>query len=270
MPHDRGNRTPARDFDISSARQSHGDSRGMQIDRRIFLGGLSAALVAPIGARAESVTDSAGRAVPVPAKVTRVFPAGPPAAITLYTVAPDLLLGWPRANRADEREFLDREDRRTTGGRPHHRPRQYRQSRSGAGAQARPDPRHRHRQQHLHLARRPRAAADRHSLCAARRPLRRHRRHLPHHRRTDRTPRRRRSRGALCRRNHQDDHRPPAAAREAAARLLRARAARARDRARRLDQRGDDRTARRAMSRAARAAASPPCRSRTCWCGIRR
>jgi iron complex transport system substrate-binding protein len=36
----------------------------------------------------------------------RVFPAGPPAAIALYTVAPDLLIGWPRANRADEREFL--------------------------------------------------------------------------------------------------------------------------------------------------------------------
>ena len=55
------------------------------------------------------MTDSAGRAVPVPAKVTRVFPAGPPAAITLYTVAPELLIGWPRANRADEREFLHRE-----------------------------------------------------------------------------------------------------------------------------------------------------------------
>src|SRR5262249_33915444 len=36
----------------------------------------------------------------------RVFPAGPPAAIMLYTLAPELLLGWPRANRADEREFL--------------------------------------------------------------------------------------------------------------------------------------------------------------------
>ena len=87
----------------------------MQIDRRIFLGGLSAALLAPDRARAESVTDSAGRAVPVPAQVTRVFPAGPPAAITLYTVAPDLLIGWPRANRADEREFLD--PRRSARGR---------------------------------------------------------------------------------------------------------------------------------------------------------
>src|SRR5262245_8213111 len=81
----------------------------MHINRRIFLGALSAAALAPRGARAQSVTDSAGRVVPVPKRVTRVFPAGPPAAITLYTIAPDLLLGWPRANRADEREFLDPE-----------------------------------------------------------------------------------------------------------------------------------------------------------------
>jgi iron complex transport system substrate-binding protein len=53
-----------------------------------------------------SVTDSAGRAVAVPSNVARVFPAGPPAAIALYTLAPDLLLGWPRANRPEEREFL--------------------------------------------------------------------------------------------------------------------------------------------------------------------
>src|SRR5262245_8486570 len=78
----------------------------MEIDRRTVLAGLSAALFAPATARAQSVTDSAGRAVPIPAKVTRAFPAGPPAAITLYTVAPDLLLGWPRANRPDELEFL--------------------------------------------------------------------------------------------------------------------------------------------------------------------
>jgi iron complex transport system substrate-binding protein len=44
--------------------------------------------------------------VPVPARVTRVFPSGPPAAILLYTLAPDLLIGWPRANRPAEREFL--------------------------------------------------------------------------------------------------------------------------------------------------------------------
>src|SRR5262245_65053584 len=79
----------------------------MHIDRRALVAGLSASLLARGGARAATIADAAGRAVPVPAKVTRVFPAGPPAAITLYTMAPDLLLGWPRANRADELEFLD-------------------------------------------------------------------------------------------------------------------------------------------------------------------
>ncbi|HEY6510973.1 MAG TPA: iron ABC transporter substrate-binding protein [Burkholderiaceae bacterium] len=53
-----------------------------------------------------TVTDGAGRSVAVPRKVERVFPAGPPAAIQIYTLAPDLLLGWPRANRQEELEFL--------------------------------------------------------------------------------------------------------------------------------------------------------------------
>src|SRR5262245_53352788 len=78
----------------------------MRLDRRALLLGASAALLGPRRARAATVTDAAGRAVPVPERVARVFPAGPPAAILLYTLAPDLLLGWPRANRAEEREFL--------------------------------------------------------------------------------------------------------------------------------------------------------------------
>src|SRR5229473_8612454 len=78
----------------------------MSLDRRTFTAGLSAAVLAPRRARAATVTDSAGRTVPVPAQVQRVFPAGPPAAIFLYTIAPELVLGWPRANRPEEREFL--------------------------------------------------------------------------------------------------------------------------------------------------------------------
>jgi iron complex transport system substrate-binding protein len=78
----------------------------MNIDRRLLLSGLSSVLLAPRRARAETVTDGAGRTVPVPTRVERVFPAGPPAAIFLYTLAPELLLGWPRANRPEEREFL--------------------------------------------------------------------------------------------------------------------------------------------------------------------
>jgi iron complex transport system substrate-binding protein len=52
------------------------------------------------------LTDHAGREVVIPGRVARVFPAGPPAAILLYTLAPDLLIGWPRANQPHEREFL--------------------------------------------------------------------------------------------------------------------------------------------------------------------
>src|SRR5882757_968193 len=83
----------------------------MPLDRRALVAGLSTSLVAPhMGlaqpARVRNVTDAAGRAVPVPARVERIFPAGPPAAIALYTVAPDLLLGWARATTATEREFL--------------------------------------------------------------------------------------------------------------------------------------------------------------------
>jgi iron complex transport system substrate-binding protein len=59
------------------------------IDRRTVTAGLLAALATP-GHAAGTVTDSAGRAIKIPDRVTRVFPAGPPAAITLYTVAPDL------------------------------------------------------------------------------------------------------------------------------------------------------------------------------------
>ena len=78
----------------------------MKFDRRQVLAGLSVALVAPRPANAATIADGAGRAVVVPEKVTRVFPAGPPAAILLYTLAPDLLLGWPRAHVGPELEFL--------------------------------------------------------------------------------------------------------------------------------------------------------------------
>ena len=77
------------------------------IDRRALLAGLSAAaLIGPRRAFAATVKDAAGRAVPIPAKVARVFPAGPPAAILLYTLAPDLLIGWPRANRPEECAYM--------------------------------------------------------------------------------------------------------------------------------------------------------------------
>jgi iron complex transport system substrate-binding protein len=76
------------------------------IDRRTLIAGLAAALVAPRRGFAAAISDAAGRAVPIPARVTRVFPAGPPAAILLYTLAPELLIGWPRANRPEECAYM--------------------------------------------------------------------------------------------------------------------------------------------------------------------
>lgn len=89
--------------------------------RRAFLAALAAAATLPaLGGRspaaehlrspaAEHVLDGAERPVAVPARVGRVLPAGPPAAILLYALAPDLLIGWPRANGPAERAFLDPE-----------------------------------------------------------------------------------------------------------------------------------------------------------------
>jgi len=76
------------------------------LTRRAFFITTSAALLAPRLARAATVTDDAGRPVTVPANVKRVFAAGSPAAILLYTLAPDLLLGWPHANQPETCAFL--------------------------------------------------------------------------------------------------------------------------------------------------------------------
>jgi iron complex transport system substrate-binding protein len=62
--------------------------------RRALLAG--AGVLAARPARAERlVADATGRRIAVPDRVARVFPAGPPAAILLYTLAPELLAGWP-------------------------------------------------------------------------------------------------------------------------------------------------------------------------------
>lgn len=65
-------------------------------------------LLAARPARAERrVRDATGREVAVPDRVSRVLPAGSPAAILLYTAAPDALIGWPaRPPRPHEAAFL--------------------------------------------------------------------------------------------------------------------------------------------------------------------
>lgn len=49
---------------------------------------------APGEQAAREITDMAGRTVTVPAEIESVFSTGPVAAIYLYTLVPDLLLGW--------------------------------------------------------------------------------------------------------------------------------------------------------------------------------
>ena len=78
----------------------------MIIDRRRLLGGLSASVLVSRVAQAGIVTDAAGRAVTIPEKVERIFAAGPPAAILLYTLAPELLLGWTRSPEPGQCVFL--------------------------------------------------------------------------------------------------------------------------------------------------------------------
>ena len=54
------------------------------------------------------VADATGRRITLPGPVARLFPAGPPAAILAYTVAPEVLLGWPsRPPRPTEAAFLE-------------------------------------------------------------------------------------------------------------------------------------------------------------------
>jgi iron complex transport system substrate-binding protein len=80
----------------------------MSLTRRTILAASTMLLASP-AARAGAATDAAGRKIEIPETVTRVFPAGPPAAILIYTLAPDLLLGWPRANREEECAFMLKE-----------------------------------------------------------------------------------------------------------------------------------------------------------------
>jgi iron complex transport system substrate-binding protein len=53
-----------------------------------------------------SVTDSASRRAEVPARVERVYAAGAPASIFLYTLAPEKMLGWNRPLSAEERALV--------------------------------------------------------------------------------------------------------------------------------------------------------------------
>lgn len=73
-------------------------------------GALAGLALAPRLAQAKPFTDSGGRRIELPDKVSRVFPAGPPASLVLYTVAPEKMLGWTRAPSPVARAFLPQHD----------------------------------------------------------------------------------------------------------------------------------------------------------------
>ena len=51
-------------------------------------------------------TDATGREVELPAKIESVMAAGPPAAVLLYALAPDKMVGWVQEPSAEAKEFL--------------------------------------------------------------------------------------------------------------------------------------------------------------------
>jgi iron complex transport system substrate-binding protein len=79
--------------------------------RRRDLFGLGAGAIAglafaPSLPEARPFTDSADRRIDVPDEMRRVFPAGPPASVTLYMAAPEKMLGWTRAPSPEALAFL--------------------------------------------------------------------------------------------------------------------------------------------------------------------
>jgi iron complex transport system substrate-binding protein len=61
-------------------------------------------VAAPVSAA--QIEDATGRIVTIPDRVERVMAAGPPAAVVLYVLAPEKMVGWPTAPRPNERELL--------------------------------------------------------------------------------------------------------------------------------------------------------------------
>jgi hypothetical protein len=87
----------------SFAKRNVGGSMNM-FKRWAILVGLFVFAANPAFAR--NVTDSAGRIVEVPDKISRVFAAGPPASVLLYVLAPEDMIGWVRTPRDAEKAYL--------------------------------------------------------------------------------------------------------------------------------------------------------------------
>ena len=82
----------------------------MPVTRRALIAAASAALLTRGQARGQRAPKPSPTIAAARCKCRRAcnacFPAGPPAAILLYTLAPTLLIGWPRANRLEECVYM--------------------------------------------------------------------------------------------------------------------------------------------------------------------
>jgi len=67
---------------------------------------LAALLLPSISLAQGSVVDASGREIRPPARVERVYAAGPPAGLLVFAIAPDKLTGWTRAMRPNEAQFF--------------------------------------------------------------------------------------------------------------------------------------------------------------------
>jgi iron complex transport system substrate-binding protein len=73
---------------------------------RLAIAGAAIGLASVPAHAQREMLDSAGRYVVVPAKVERVYAAGPPASVLVFAINPEKLLGWTRALRPEEAAFL--------------------------------------------------------------------------------------------------------------------------------------------------------------------
>ena len=69
-----------------------------------LLGG--SAMARPASAQTRAFVDSAGRKIELPAQVSRVFVAGPPASVFAYVLDRHAMVGWIRLPSPAEKEFL--------------------------------------------------------------------------------------------------------------------------------------------------------------------
>lgn len=80
---------------------------GRKIWLTLLTGAALALMALPPAAQAQrSFHDDGGRDVALPAQVEKVWPAGPPAEVLLYILAPDKLLGWTHPFSDDAKSFM--------------------------------------------------------------------------------------------------------------------------------------------------------------------